>query len=96
MAVTAVTPLYEEPRVLLVPATHRLAGKEVVSADDLGDEELVPCAVTPTLWSTPKDGTPPPAPEDSFEDSATESSSVPPIPVAASAECVAFASTESA
>lgn len=64
----AVTPLYEEPRVLLVPATHRLAGKEVVSADDLGDEELVPCAVTPTLWSTPKDGTPPPAPEDSFED----------------------------
>ncbi|SEF20681.1 DNA-binding transcriptional regulator, LysR family [Amycolatopsis pretoriensis] len=63
-----VTPLYEEPRVLLVPATHRLAGKEAVSADDLGDEELVPCAVTPTLWSTPRDGAPPPAPDDSFED----------------------------
>ncbi|MET8850752.1 LysR family transcriptional regulator [Amycolatopsis sp. NPDC004625] len=63
-----VTPLYEEPRVLLVPATHRLAGKEVVSADDLADEELVACAVTPTLWSVPKDGSPPPAPDDSFED----------------------------
>ncbi|MFJ7217677.1 LysR family transcriptional regulator [Amycolatopsis sp. NPDC098790] len=64
----AVTPLYEEPRVLLVPTTHRLAGKEVVSVADLGDEELVECAVTPTLWSTPKDGSPPPAPDDSFED----------------------------
>ncbi len=63
-----VTPLYEEPRVLLVPAAHRLAGKESVSVDDLGDEDLVACAVTPTLWSTPRDGTPPPAPDDSFED----------------------------
>ncbi len=63
-----VTPLYEEPRVLLVPTTYRLAGKEVVSVDDLGDEDLVACAVTPTLWSTPKDGSPPPAPDDSFED----------------------------
>ncbi|RSD10342.1 LysR family transcriptional regulator [Amycolatopsis eburnea] len=63
-----VTPLYEEPRVLLVPVTHRLAGKEAVSADDLGDEGLVACAVTPTLWGTPKDGSPRPAPEDSFED----------------------------
>ncbi|MGW3963729.1 LysR family transcriptional regulator [Amycolatopsis sp. NPDC005003] len=63
-----VTPLYEEPRVLLVPATHRLAGKEMVSVDDLRDEELVACAVTPTLWSVPRDGAPPPAPDDSFED----------------------------
>ncbi|MGW4059337.1 LysR family transcriptional regulator [Amycolatopsis sp. NPDC004747] len=63
-----VTPLYEEPRVLLVPTTHRLAGKEIVSVDDLGDEELVACAVTPALWSVPRDGAPPPAPDDSFED----------------------------
>ncbi|MGW5714987.1 LysR family transcriptional regulator [Amycolatopsis sp. NPDC003865] len=63
-----VTPLYDEQRVLLVPVTHRLAGKEIVSADDLGGEGLVACAVTPTLWSTPTDGSPPPAPEDSFED----------------------------
>ncbi|MET1071474.1 MAG: LysR family transcriptional regulator [Umezawaea sp.] len=32
---------YEEPRVLLVPADHRFAGKESVVLDDFADEPLV-------------------------------------------------------
>jgi DNA-binding transcriptional LysR family regulator len=36
-----VTVLYEEPRVLLVPTTHRLAGRESVTLDDFADEPLV-------------------------------------------------------
>jgi DNA-binding transcriptional LysR family regulator len=36
-----VTILYEEPRVLLVPRTHRLAGKESITLDDFADEPLV-------------------------------------------------------
>ncbi|WP_328610247.1 LysR family transcriptional regulator [Amycolatopsis sp. NBC_00345] len=35
-----VTILYEEPRVLLVPRTHRLAGKESVTLDDIADEPM--------------------------------------------------------
>ncbi|SEO51317.1 LysR family transcriptional regulator [Amycolatopsis saalfeldensis] len=37
----SVTVLYEEPRVLLVPADHRLAGKESITLDDLAGEPLV-------------------------------------------------------
>ncbi|KAA9149248.1 LysR family transcriptional regulator [Amycolatopsis acidicola] len=58
-----VTPLYEEPRVLLVPATHPLAGKESVTMDDLAGEGLVACTSTATLWSSPG-----PEADDSFED----------------------------
>ncbi len=36
-----VTPLYREPRVLLVPTAHRLAGKESVTLDDFADEPLI-------------------------------------------------------
>jgi DNA-binding transcriptional LysR family regulator len=36
-----VTVLYDEPRVLLVPTFHRLAGKESVTLDDIADEVLV-------------------------------------------------------
>jgi len=36
-----VTVLYEQPRVLLIPVTHRLAGKESVTLDDFADEPLV-------------------------------------------------------
>ena len=32
--------LYEEPRLLLVPVDHRLAGKESVSLEDIADEPL--------------------------------------------------------
>lgn len=35
-----VTVLYDEPRVLLVPLDHRLAGKESVTLDDIADEPL--------------------------------------------------------
>jgi DNA-binding transcriptional LysR family regulator len=32
--------LYEEPRALMVPADHRLAGKEAVTLDDIADEPM--------------------------------------------------------
>jgi DNA-binding transcriptional LysR family regulator len=35
-----VTVLYDEPRALLVPLDHRLAGKESVTLDDIADEPL--------------------------------------------------------
>ena len=36
----AVTVLYDEPRVVVLPLDHRLAGKESVSVDDIADEPL--------------------------------------------------------
>lgn len=41
-----VTVLYDEPRVLLLPSDHRLAGKESVTLDDIADEPL-PRALDP-------------------------------------------------
>lgn len=38
---TQVTVLYSEPRVLVVPVGHRLAGRESVTLDDIADEPLV-------------------------------------------------------
>ena len=35
-----VTILYDEPRVLLVPVNHRLAGKESITLDDIADEPI--------------------------------------------------------
>jgi len=35
-----VTVLYDEPRALLIPRDHRLAGKESVGLDDIADEPL--------------------------------------------------------
>ncbi|MEV5875239.1 LysR family transcriptional regulator [Streptomyces sp. NPDC052101] len=35
-----VTVLYDEPRVVVVPAGHRLAGQESVTLDDIADEPL--------------------------------------------------------
>jgi DNA-binding transcriptional LysR family regulator len=35
-----VTILYEEPRVLLVPLGHRLAGRQSVTIDDIADEPI--------------------------------------------------------
>jgi DNA-binding transcriptional LysR family regulator len=35
-----VTILYDEPRMLLVPRDHRLAGKESVALDDIADEPI--------------------------------------------------------
>ena len=36
-----VTVLYDEPRVLLLPVGHRLAGKESVTLDDIADEPMI-------------------------------------------------------
>lgn len=44
-----VTVLYDEPRALLMPLDHRLAGKESVTLDDIADEPL-PRALDP-LWN---------------------------------------------
>jgi DNA-binding transcriptional LysR family regulator len=59
-----VTVLYDEPRVLVVPTSHRFAGKESVTLDDLADEQLVACASSPTIWSGPLES----SLDDSFED----------------------------
>jgi DNA-binding transcriptional LysR family regulator len=47
-----VTILYDEPRVLLVPLDHRLAGKESVTLDDIADEPLprVPDPAWNAFW----------------------------------------------
>ena len=47
-----VTVLYDEPRALLVPLDHRLAGKERVTLDDIADEPLVrgPDPVWDAFW----------------------------------------------
>jgi DNA-binding transcriptional LysR family regulator len=36
-----VTVLYDEPRVLVVPRDHRLAGKESVTLDEIADEPMI-------------------------------------------------------
>ncbi|MFG2072896.1 LysR family transcriptional regulator [Nonomuraea maritima] len=46
-----VTVLYDEPRALLVPASHRLAGKESVSPEDFAREPLVACAGMAPAWT---------------------------------------------
>lgn len=45
------TELGAEPRVLVVPTDHRLAGKESVTVDDLGDEVLPQCPNAVPQWS---------------------------------------------
>jgi DNA-binding transcriptional LysR family regulator len=47
-----VTVLYDEPRLLLVPAGHRLAGKESVTLDDIAGEPMprVPDPVWNAFW----------------------------------------------
>lgn len=57
-----VTPLYEEPRVLVVSRDHRLAGKDVVSVGDLAGEDLVACPGNAAMWSVRVEA------DDSFED----------------------------
>ncbi len=46
-----VTVLYDEPRVLVVPDFHRLAGKESVTVDDFADEPLARFPGARTAWS---------------------------------------------
>ncbi|MCA1219336.1 LysR family transcriptional regulator [Streptomyces sp. 8L] len=44
-----VTVLHDEPRVLVVPVDHRLAGRESVTLDDIADEPLIRAA--DPLWN---------------------------------------------
>lgn len=72
-----VTVLYDEPRELLVPVTHRLAGKKSVTLDDIADEPMpvLPDPAWNAFWRVdPRpDGRPAPggpaveAPEDKVE-----------------------------
>lgn len=47
-----VTVLYDEPRLLLVPLDHRLAGKESITLDDIADEPIprMPDPVWNAFW----------------------------------------------
>ncbi|MEU5717566.1 LysR family transcriptional regulator [Streptomyces sp. NPDC020403] len=45
-------PLYEEPRVLVVPRGHPLAGRASVSAEELAGEEAAPCAFETSDWTS--------------------------------------------
>jgi DNA-binding transcriptional LysR family regulator len=59
-----VTVLYDEPRLLMVPVDHRLAGKESVTLDDIADEPIprLPDPAWNAFWRIdPRpDGTPAP------------------------------------
>jgi DNA-binding transcriptional LysR family regulator len=44
------TPLYEEPRMLVVPRGHPLADRPSVTADELAGEEAAPCAFETAEW----------------------------------------------
>jgi DNA-binding transcriptional LysR family regulator len=46
-----VTVLYDEPRVVIVPRFHRLAGKESVTLDDIADEPLPKVRNPDPVWS---------------------------------------------
>ncbi|BCL28963.1 LysR family transcriptional regulator [Streptomyces aurantiacus] len=68
-----VTLLYEEPRILVVPASHPLADSPSVTLedlDDLGEQKFVACNSTAAIWSMsrPLESDPGPGPDDSFED----------------------------
>ncbi|WP_328610333.1 LysR family transcriptional regulator [Amycolatopsis sp. NBC_00345] len=60
--------LYDEPRVLVVPASHPWAGKESVTLDDLGGAELAACTSTATIWAATPGSAARPSADDSFED----------------------------
>ncbi|GGV45864.1 LysR family transcriptional regulator [Streptomyces griseoflavus] len=46
------TPLYEEPRMLVVPRGHPLAGRASVTAEELAVEEAAPCAFETAEWAS--------------------------------------------
>jgi DNA-binding transcriptional LysR family regulator len=46
-----VTVLYDEPRFVVVPANHRLAGKECVTLDDIADEPMPRLRDSDPAWS---------------------------------------------
>ncbi|MFB6805136.1 LysR family transcriptional regulator [Streptomyces sp. NPDC056387] len=46
------TPLYEEPRMLVVPRGHPLADRTSVTAEELAGEEVAPCAFETADWAS--------------------------------------------
>lgn len=46
------TPLYEEPRMLVVPLGHPLADRPSVTAEELAGEEAAPCPFETTDWTS--------------------------------------------
>jgi DNA-binding transcriptional LysR family regulator len=46
-----VTVLYDEPRVVILPLGHRLAGKEYVTLDDIADEPMPRLRESDPAWS---------------------------------------------
>lgn len=46
------TPLYEEPRMLVVPRGHPLADRASVTAEELAGEETAPCAFETADWTS--------------------------------------------
>jgi DNA-binding transcriptional LysR family regulator len=46
-----VTILYDEPRVLIVPRDHRLAGKESITIDDIADEPMPQIRDSDPAWN---------------------------------------------
>ena len=47
-----ITPLYEEPRMLVVPHGHPLADRASVTAEELAGEEAAPCAFETADWAS--------------------------------------------
>jgi DNA-binding transcriptional LysR family regulator len=46
-----VTILYDEPRVVVVPRDHRLAGKESITIDDIADEPMPQIRDSDPVWN---------------------------------------------
>ncbi|OXR47358.1 Hydrogen peroxide-inducible genes activator [Nocardia cerradoensis] len=46
-----VTVLYDEPRVVVLPTSHRLAGKESITLDDIADEPLPRLRDSDPAWN---------------------------------------------
>ncbi|MGW2639101.1 LysR family transcriptional regulator [Streptomyces sp. NPDC001348] len=46
------TPLYQEPRMLVVPTGHPLADRASVTAEELAGQEVAPCAFETADWTS--------------------------------------------
>ncbi|WP_306208246.1 LysR family transcriptional regulator [Actinoplanes sp. RD1] len=60
--------LYEEPRMLVVPAGHPLADRGTVRAEDFADEQPYPCTLTADGWGAYQLLGPDPHPVEGYAD----------------------------